>query len=153
MKKHFIIIGILWVSLAVLASCAGKPVVWDDRFPEEDLCEIYFEAATIKSYNGIPVSGKGWNTVLSYSTIKIPAGNNEFMGDFMYKLGNTTYKFNGIIFDYPFEAGKLYTVALRTVQEGWVFGQSLDWAIKIYSYEETMHKNGTLAATIPINLR
>ena len=157
MKKKFLVMGIICVSLAVFASCSVTPVVWDDRFPEEELCEIYFEGGTIRSYNGIPVSGKGWNeAILKVYTIKIPAGESEFTGNFKYMIGNTTFYANRIVFNHNFEAGKMYTVALRSMLEGWASDAKRsrgDWAIRIFSYEETLYKDGKLEASIPLDLK
>jgi hypothetical protein len=121
------------------------------------LCEVFFFCCHIEIYNGIPVSGRGWRSIdkgLYIETrvpIKIPAGNSEFVGNFVTTRGNAIFRIRGITFSYSFEAGKKYIVSLETIKEGQVANvYTEEWAIVIFHEGKKENMPGDVIAIIPL---
>jgi len=118
MGKKIVITAVL--VLLFLCSCATKPLIWDDTYPEEQLTEIRFMNFDIDSYNGISVTKFNW--------VKIPAGDITFGGIAYMLHSGVRFTAGGMEFSSRFEAGKAYII------NG---GQSdMRWGVSIYEGTE-----------------
>jgi hypothetical protein len=118
MNKKLMIGTVLGVALVLLASCVTTKV-FDENLPEDQMATVTFvfgaTGIIVKSYNGIPVE--------EWYTVKIPAGDAEFVAD----LSWTAERAKDVTFGYRFEGGKEYILVTRYA------GRNNDEpAIKIY---------------------
>ena len=111
-----VVVGFLVLLVVLLGSCASKPVVWDDSYPESEMTTVRFAAMTVTSYNGIGV--QKWNTA------KFPAGNTSIGADVNIQHGGITFKATGMEFSYRFDAEKEYQV--------WGATENMNWGVRIY---------------------
>jgi hypothetical protein len=121
MKRQF-----LWVIILplLILSCVVTPSAWliyDESVPLEESAWISTRMGTITGYNGITVK---WKQVWGNKMVQIPAGDTLLEVDL-----DTEFKGTGLIFQYNFQAGKLYYLSV-----GWG-KETNDIGIHVYTYD------------------
>ena len=101
----------------VLISCTLPINVFDDAIPKERTSTILFANLNVYTYNGISVSGKGWD--YSGALVNVPAGRSSFTTDsFFYVVENgqrVRYNVRNAEFTFNLEPGKEYTFLSATM--------------------------------------
>jgi hypothetical protein len=105
------VIFVSFIIIAAFISCTLSVAVFDDSIPKEKTTTVLFGNLDVNSYNGIPVSGKGWGYTVGL--VNIPAGKATFICNcFIYTIisgRNIRIDLKGAQFTYTFEPGKEYS--------------------------------------------
>ena len=140
MKKKIFLVLPVFISLLIIASCAGIatiPITFDESLPENEYALIHWNTVLkISEYNGIavdwePPAAMGFGGI----ELKIPGGNTHFVLNGRvgtYNMGYTIY--HDIPFVFNFENGKEYSLYVNQSLIYIYYGKSMSTKNQIVIY-------------------